>query len=64
MKKLWIVLFAVWTAGCAGTGGMRSSGGYSSGTSGSSGSTPDIYKPNFGQVSNGLDSWFQPYRGD
>ena len=48
MKKIVIVLTVMFAAGCAGTGGMNSSG-YSSGSggSGSGTDTSDIYQPNF-----------------
>jgi hypothetical protein len=70
MKKLWIVLIILLTAGCAGTGGMRSSG-YSSGASGSGDSATDPYRPNMGSEPGsqqfapfkGMDSSFQPYYG-
>jgi hypothetical protein len=66
MKKLWMVLIVMLVAGCAGTGGMRSSG-YSSGASGSGDSATDTYRPNMNAPSfapfKGMDSSFQPYYG-
>jgi hypothetical protein len=58
MKKLWIVLIAMLTAGCSGMGGMQSSG--SSGGD----KADDLYKPNFASPFDRLDSSFQPYYGD
>lgn len=64
MKKFWIILIVMLTAGCAGMGG---SSGYSSGASGSGDSADDIYRPNMNSTPfapfKGMDSSFQPYYG-
>ena len=60
MKKILVVLIVMLTAGCAGTGGMLSSG--SSSGAGSNG-TDSIYRPNFSPAYERMDSSFHLYFG-
>ena len=57
MKKILVITIVMLTTGCAGMGGMHSSG--SSGGAG----MDDTYRPNYTPVFKGMDSSFQPYFG-